>query len=302
MVKDRLQEMKKKHEEFESEDLKKKRKKKEKETMETTIAGFQDKVHGIEERLKSLKKEADDVKKLQSNLYCSPFVTSKDLQKMEHMSDQILTDSIRIRKDIELLAAETTTESQKASLITSGTHQRVHVTQIDRLSQELKTTTHDFAGNQADYLDKTKARFKRQMQIVTNGNEPDNIDMNFQNQAMFTGGFLMEMQKAKGDLQVLQEREEVLHDIEGQIHEVNKLFKEMHVLVADQGETIDTIENHVERTVADIESGKKDLGEAEKNQKKFRKKKCICIIILVIVIAIIIGIVAAIIAQSTGGD
>lgn len=235
-------------------------------------------------------------------MYCSPFVTSKDLQKMEHMSDQILTDSIKIRKDVELLAAETTTESQKASLITSGTHQRVHLTQIDRLSQELKKTMNDFAANQADYLDKTKARFKRQMQIATNGNEPDNLDMNFQNQAMFTGGFLMEMQKAKGDLQLLEEREKALHDIEGQIHEVNKLFKEMHVLVADQGETIDTIESHMERTVADVESGKKDLGEAEKNQKRARKKKFICIVILVVAILIVIGIVAAIIAQSTGGE
>lgn len=301
MVKDRLEEMQKKHHEYESDLLKKKRKKKEKETMETTIAGFQDKVHTIEEKLKSLRNDAAEVKKMQSNLYCSPFVTSKDLQKMEHMCDQILTDSITIRKQIELLAAETTTESQKASLIMSGTHQRVHMTQIDRLSQELKTVVNDFVASQADYLDKTKARFKRQMQIATNGNETE-LDMNFQNQSMFTGGILIEMQKAKTDLQEIQDREQHLHDIEGQIHEVNKLFKEMHVLVTDQGETIDTIENNIEHAVDNVESGKKDLNNAESNQKKARRKRCICFIILAVVLAIVVGIIAAIIAQSTGGS
>jgi len=299
MVKDRLEEFKAAQEEFKKEqEKKKKRIKIEKETMETEVAGFQGKVHHIEENLKTLREEVKEVKKMQSNLYCSPFVKDTDLQKMEHLSDQILTDSIRIRKEIELISAEGSPKSQqKSSLITSSTHQRVHATQIERLSNELRTTMNDFRASQADYVDKTKARFRRQMEIVSNGNDTtgETVDMN----SVFTGGILMETQKVKGELQDLYEREEELHELEGQIHEVNKLFKEVHCLVSEQGEQVDNIESRVNEAVDMVESGGEDLKKAKENQTKARKKRIICIILLIVLFCVIGGIVAAIVASNS---
>ena len=299
MVKDRLEELKMKNEEFEKESLNKKRKKAD-NMMETSFKGFQLKVHNVEEAVKRLRNDVADVKKTQNTLYCSPFVTKTDLQKMENAADQILTDSINIRKDIQLLAAESTPNSDKSSLISSNSQARIHLTQIERLSGELRTIMNDFRTGQADYLDKTKARYQRQMQIVNNGNS-DGLDSNFENKNMdlFTGGILAQSQKAKDELQDLYEREKELHDLEGQIVEVNKLFKDIHALVGEQGEMIDSIEANVETAVGDVESGKKQLGEAEKSQSSARRKKIMCGVIGVVILLIVIAIVAVLIANNS---
>ena len=62
--------------------------------------------------------------------------------------------------------------------------------------------------------------------------------MSYENPNVFTGGYLMEMQKAKSDLNDVQEREKEITDLEKQIREMNGLFKEMHMLVTEQGEQL----------------------------------------------------------------
>ncbi|KAJ8306248.1 hypothetical protein KUTeg_016793 [Tegillarca granosa] len=292
MVKDRLAEMKAKSEEFENE-KKKKKIKKEKEKSDAKMAGFLGKVKKIEADLQTLRDDVSEIKKVQGNLYCSPFVKQDEIQKMESQADQILNSSIKIRKDIELLSADYNSKAEDASLITSNVHQRVHSTQIDRLSSELRTVMNDFRTGQADYIDKTKARFKRQ-KLIVNG-EDSKLDINYENETLFTGGVsLVEMQKAKGELQDLYEREKELQDLESQIHEVNKLFKAVGELVADQGETIDSIEKNVTEAVEFVQSGNDDLEKAKENQRKARRKKLFCIGILIavlVVVAIILAIV-----------
>lgn len=299
MVKDRLQEFQEKRDDFERQSKRKKKKEKDEENGDMNV--FIDKVNMVENQLEELKKDVVQIKKLQSNLYCSPFVTTANLQDMECKADQIITNSSRIRKDIEMIAAENFPKSQKDSLLNTSTQERVHQSQVDRLCYELRETMNDFRASQADYVEKTRARFRRQMEIVKtsgeiNGNEQGD---NFQNQALFTGNIILEMQQAKGELQEIQEREQELLHLESQIHEVNKLFKEMHVLVSEQGEMVDNIEKSVEQAVSDVEKGKQELTEAEQNQKKARKKKICCGVILVIVLAIVAIIIVVMVMQNT---
>ena len=61
----------------------------------------------------------------------------------------------------------------------------------------------------------------------------------------------------------------------------------------EQGETIDTIEKHVETAVADVEGGNKQLGEAINSQSAARRKKLCCVGIVVVVL-IIVGVIVTI--------
>ncbi|XP_052106577.1 syntaxin-like [Mytilus californianus] len=299
MVKDRLQEMQEKREEYEKQSKKKKKKEKSEDNGDMNV--FIDKVNMVENQLEELKKDVAQIKKTQSNLYCSPFVTTANLQDMESKADSIISSSSKIRKDIELIAAENFPKSQKDSLLNTSTQERVHTSQVERLQYELREAMNDFRTSQADYVEKTRARFRRQMEIVKdsgeiNGNEQGD---NFQNQALFTGNIILEMQQAKGELQMIDEREQELQHLESQIHEVNKLFKEMHVLVEEQGEMVDNIEKNIEQAVDDVEKGKGQLTEAEKNQKKARKKKICCVSIVAVILIIVIIIVVIMIMQNT---
>lgn len=280
VVKDRTLEMQKRREEM-GRNSKRFSFKKKNEPMDILMK----KVQCIERDLKEISDEVVKVTQLQNNLYCSPFVTATDLKNMEKLSDQILTKSVQIRKDIEALSTKNNGETEA--------NQKVCLNQMERLSHQLREIMNTFRSNQADYIDKTRARFQRKVEIVSKEDDPK-IDMNnvdFQTHSVFTDDIIIQMQAAKSDLQEIEEREKELHKLENQIHEVNKLFKEMNVLVAEQGEMLNNIEKNVSDTVVHVTETKKQLRQAKEYRSKARKKRIICGVIVCIVIAAIVVVV-----------
>ena len=249
-------------------------------------------VKHIEVELEVITNSVTEVTKLQSNLYCSPFVTATDLKNMEKLSDQILTKSVQIRKDIEALSSNNNGSGKTES------HRKVYVNQIERLSHQLREIMNKFRSNQADYIDKTRSRFQRKVDIVSKDDDP-NIDMNnvdFQTHSVFTDDIIIQMQTAKIDLLEIEEREKELHKLESQIHEVNKLFKEMNVLVGEQGDMLNNIEKNVEDAVNHVTETKKQLRQAKEYKTKTRKKKIICGVILGVVIVTILVVIIVLVA------
>lgn len=289
MVKDRLSELQAKSDQNDKEG-KKKQKDAKKGKEELPMTSFLRQVNKTEMLLKSLQDDVTEIKRMQGNLYCSPSVKEEELQKMEMLSDRILAAAVKVRKDIELMSAESSPQFGDTSRITIN--QRVHTSQIDRLSCELRTILNDFRKGQSDYIEKTKARLRKQKLII---GEDANGTIN-ENEAVFTGDVIVEMQTAKNELQDLYEREKELLDLEKQIHEVNQLFKDVSILISEQGETIDHIETNVNRASSGIKAAVKSLEQGEKNQSSARRKKLILfgiiavvLIILIIILAIIFG-------------
>lgn len=284
VVKDRTLEMHKKREELGRNSKRFSFKKK-----NTPMDILMKKVKRIENDLIEIQSHVTEVTKLQNNLYCSPFVTQTELKKMEKLSDHILTESVKIRKEIEALSNNNNEISE------ADAYQKVCVNQIERLSHKLREIMNTFRANQADYIDKTRTRFQRKVEIVSKEDNPD-IDMNqvdFQTHSVFTDNIIIQMQTAKSDLQELEDREKELHQLENQIHEVNQLFKEMNVLVGEQGDMLNNIEKNVEEAVVHVTKTNKVLRQAKEYKSKARKKKFICAAILgaVVVITVVILII-----------
>ena len=137
MVKDRLQEFREKREDYEKQSKKNKKKEKDEDNGDMNV--FIDKVNLVENQLAKLKKDVVQIKKTQSNLYCSPFVTTANLHDMEGKADQIISNSSRIRKDIQMIAAVNFPKSQKDSLLNASTQERVHHSQVERLTYEIRS-------------------------------------------------------------------------------------------------------------------------------------------------------------------
>lgn len=91
-------------------------------------------------------------------------------------------------------------------------------------------------------------------------------------------------------LQVLQEREDSIRKLESDIQDVNQIFKDLAVLVHEQGEMIDSIEANVEAAQVHVEQGTSQLSEARKYQAKSRRKM-VCVIVILAVLALILGLV-----------
>ncbi|KXJ68828.1 hypothetical protein RP20_CCG001549 [Aedes albopictus] len=107
----------------------------------------------------------------------------------------------------------------------------------------------------------------------------------------------MRQQQFQRDLQFEQdmmlEREQRMRQIEADVLDVNQIMKELSSITHQQSEVIDTIENTIEHTVGNVESGHTELAKAAEYQNRYRRKVLILLIIAVILGVIITGIIVS---------
>ncbi|KAG6482816.1 hypothetical protein ZIOFF_059455 [Zingiber officinale] len=90
----------------------------------------------------------------------------------------------------------------------------------------------------------------------------------------------------------IQERHDVVRDIERKLLELQQIFLDMAVLVDAQGEMLDNIESEVGKADDYVTSGVGQLVKAKRLQRNTRKWTCIGMLILIAIIAaIVLGIV-----------
>ncbi|XP_074270274.1 syntaxin-22-like [Silene latifolia] len=92
---------------------------------------------------------------------------------------------------------------------------------------------------------------------------------------------------------IIEEREQGIQEIQNQIGEVNEIFKDLAVLVHDQGVMIDDIGSNVENAHAATAQGRSQLAKASKTQKSNSSLTCLLLVIFGIILLIVLIIIAA---------
>ncbi|KAL8520455.1 hypothetical protein ACS0TY_011107 [Phlomoides rotata] len=92
---------------------------------------------------------------------------------------------------------------------------------------------------------------------------------------------------------IIEEREQGIQEIQQQIGEVNEIFKDLAVLVHEQGTMIDDIGSNVEGAHAATSQAKSQLVKASKTQKSNSSLTCLLLVIFGIVLLILIIVLAA---------
>ncbi|KAM0945710.1 putative target SNARE coiled-coil domain, syntaxin domain, syntaxin/epimorphin [Dioscorea sansibarensis] len=92
---------------------------------------------------------------------------------------------------------------------------------------------------------------------------------------------------------IIEEREQGIQEIQQQIGEVNEIFKDLAVLVHDQGAMIDDIDSHIENSLAATAQAKTQLAKAAKTQKSNSSLTCLLLVIFGVVLLIVIIVLAA---------
>jgi len=87
------------------------------------------------------------------------------------------------------------------------------------------------------------------------------------------------------------ERDKQIIHIAQSVNELAQLFKEINILVIEQGTILDRIDYNVEQTLVKVKDGTKELVKAEEISKKSRTMKCIgCLLLMIIILAIILAV------------
>jgi syntaxin 16 len=83
---------------------------------------------------------------------------------------------------------------------------------------------------------------------------------------------------------LVNQRDEEITRIAKSIEELAQIFRELAVLVIDQGTILDRIDYNMENAVEHAKSGLAEVVKAEEHQKNAMATKCIIVLVLLIII------------------
>ncbi|KAK3013002.1 hypothetical protein RJ639_008734 [Escallonia herrerae] len=87
---------------------------------------------------------------------------------------------------------------------------------------------------------------------------------------------------------VIEERDQGIREVQEQIGEVNEIFKDLAVLVREQGVMIDDISSNIESSNAATTQATSQLARASKSQKSVSSMTCLLLVIFGIILLIVV--------------
>jgi len=143
-------------------------------------------------------------------------------------------------------------------------------------AKKIQTLSVQFRKQQKEYLSSVSKQ--------RSGNDGQ-FGVDLTTQSTQGAGFNQQQMAVVDDLEgIVSERDEEIQRIAQSIEELSSIFKELAVLVIDQGTILDRIDFNMEQVVEHTKEGIKQLEKAEEHQKSARPIKCIaCLLILIAV-------------------
>ena len=89
---------------------------------------------------------------------------------------------------------------------------------------------------------------------------------------------------------MIQKRDQDVAEIEETMVQINEIYKDLSVLVSDQGQVLDNIESNIAMADGDVHTGLLSLEKSSKYQRSSRRWMCIVLVILMIIIVILIAV------------
>ena len=155
-----------------------------------------------------------------------------------------------------------------------------------------------FRQSQRKYL--SEVQTQKSGGLVAGADSRFGIDLNASTSSGGAGGggpgggsgefFTTQQMAVVDDLQeAVRSRDQEIVKIAQSIEELGQIFKELAVLVIDQGTILDRIDYNMETVVEHTKTGIKQLEKAEETQKNARPMRCIiCLSSLIFVLLIIL--------------
>jgi len=209
-------------------------------------------------------------------------IFGKDLDDMEGEIESLTRDITgRFRHAEQLLK-----RVGAATRVAGGEEATVGSNVQRSLAQKLQQLSADFRQKQRKYLNDVK--IQKGGAVAAENEAKFGIDFNnkIDDQRV---GFSPQQLAVVDDLQEeVQSRDQEIAQIAQSIEELGSIFKELAVLVIDQGTILDRIDYNMEAVVEHTKEGIVQLHKAEKHQKSGRPMKCIVCLMITIGILLVI--------------
>uniref|UniRef100_A0A6J0SGU2 Syntaxin-7 n=1 Tax=Pogona vitticeps TaxID=103695 RepID=A0A6J0SGU2_9SAUR len=188
------------------------------------------------------------------------------------------------------LAKETDKYIKEFGSLPSITEQRQRKIQKDRLVNEFTTALTNFQRVQRQAAEKERdfvARVRASSRV--SGGAPEDsykegtlVSWDSQPQTQ-----VLDEEITEDDLRLIEERESAIRQLESDILDINEIFKDLGMMIHEQGDVIDSIEANVETAEVHVQQANQQLSRAADYQRKSRKKICILIVVLAVGITVL---------------
>lgn len=200
-------------------------------------------------------------------------VFGRDLDDMERRIERKTTEITSIFRRAEKHLQKVGTLTRRAGgdeAVVGGNVQK-------SLAMQLQTLSADFRQGQRKYLSDVKAQksgglVESETRFGINLEDDGSL---FQTDYGFGTGTVQQMSVVDDLQSEIQSRDTEISQIAKSIDELGAIFKELAVLVIDQGTILDRIDYNMEAVVEHTKTGIQQLEKAEKSQKSARPMKCI---------------------------
>ncbi|KAM9418697.1 syntaxin-12-like isoform 1-T1 [Salvelinus alpinus] len=211
------------------------------------------------------------------------------LQQIQHFTNLLAKETNKHLKDLG-----------SVSPFSAPSEQRQQKIQKDRLMNDFSAALNNFQAIQRQAAQKEKesvARARAGSRLSAEDGASEEQLVSFDNQDDWGQTTTQTTEEAitEEDLVLIKERETNIRQLESDILDVNQIFKDLAVMIHDQGEVIDSIEANVESAEVHVDRGTEQLQRAAYFQQKSRKKMCI----LAVVLSIVLTVLGIIIWQAT---
>ena len=121
--------------------------------------------------------------------------------------------------------------------------------------------------------------------------------VDLEQQALLEHQQKQELLKTEGELRfnevLIEERDQAITEITGQIGEVHQIFQDLAVLVHDQGEMLDDIESNLTRAATQTQDAHVQIVRAERSQRRARNTWCFLLMLTAGVVGVLLLIILA---------
>jgi syntaxin 16 len=244
-------------------------------------------VDRVNEVLGDIQRQMEQLHSMHATRVGSVF--GKDLDNMEGQIEKLTRDITDAFRFAERLLQKVGMATKKAGGEEATVGANVQRSLAKRL-QELSVT---FRQSQRKYLAEVQAQ-KSGGFAAGDNSRFGGIDFTNGTNSSSQGGsgdfFTMQQMAVVDDLtEAVQSRDQEIVKIAQSIEELGAIFKELAVLVIDQGTILDRIDYNMEAVVEHTKTGIQQLERAEKSQKSARPLKCIlCLLSLIFVLLLIL--------------
>ncbi|XP_030928395.1 syntaxin-132-like isoform X2 [Quercus lobata] len=252
----------------------------------------------IQETEKQVEKLSGFLKQLKDANEESKAVTKASAMKaikkrMEKDIDEVGKIARNVKGKLEAISKDNVSNRQKPGCEKGTGVDRARMNMTNALMKKFKELMTEFQTLRQRIQDEYREVVERRVMTVT-GTRPDDETIDH---LIETGNSEQIFQKAMQEagrgqvlntVEEIQERHDVVKEIEKKLLDLHQIYLDMAVLVEAQGEILDNIENQVTNAVDHVKSGTDALQAAKTLQRKSRKCMMFAIILLLVIAIIIV--------------